>query len=112
MAPIPPRHTRVSLSQLAEALRGLPLRPQQRRLIAEVFGKYGAEGVTREEFEAGLHRLMIDRQYKYLVKLEHLEGVRRAVFPRARPSGRPLPGESPVGREAPPGRPRLRGVHR
>lgn len=112
MASIPPRHTRVSLSQLAEALRGMPFRPQQRRLIAEAFGRYGAEGVTREEFEAGLHRLITDRQYKYLVKPEHLEGVRRAVFPQARPFGRPLPGERPVGREAPLDRTRLRGVHR
>ncbi|MBI2624253.1 hypothetical protein HYW67_02045 [Candidatus Parcubacteria bacterium] len=113
-----PRHNRITVGQLTETLRKLSLRPRQQRTITEAFSQYGAEGITRREFEAGLYSLLSDRRYQYSLGPRDIEAVRRAVFPQARPFGRPADDRSkksgPVSgrREALPERPRLRGLGR
>ena len=114
-----PRRNRITAGELLEALRSLELRPQQRRIIADAFSRYGAEGITRPEFEAGLYRLLNERTYRHAFDRRDVEAVRRAAFPSARPFGRPptnglaTRGESRTpGREAPPSRPQLRGIRR
>lgn len=91
--PALPRHNRITLGQLTEVLRGLTLRPQQRRIIAGVFSRYGDEGITRTEFEAGIYQLLNERRYQYTLKRSDIEAVRRSAFPTARPFGRPPSGE-------------------
>lgn len=115
----PSRHNRITVGQLIETLRGLDLRPQQRRIIAGVFSRYGDEGVTRTEFEAGLYQMLNERKYQYTLKRRDIEAVRRSAFPAARPFGRPpTRGESRTAgrrapdRETPPVRPQLRGLSR
>lgn len=110
---IPPRHNRITVGKLTETLRGLDLRPQQRRIIADAFSEYGTEGITRTEFEAGLYRLLNERTYQYAFERRDVEAIRRAAFPSARPFGRPpAAGGKPLVREAPPSRPQLRGIRR
>lgn len=131
-----PHRNRITVGQLAETLRDLDFRPEQRRIIADVFSRYSDEGITRTEFEAGLYRLLNERTYQYTLKRRDIEAVRRAAFPAARPFGRPPVGElrhaggppdaglrsagklrgrggSVSGRgELSPERPRLRGIRR
>lgn len=103
---------RIIPQELAQIVRTLPLRPQQRRLIQDAFSRYGTEGITREEFEAAIHRLRTDRQYYYALKPKEIERVRQALFPRSRPMGAAPAGERPAGRPTLPDRPRLRGLSR
>lgn len=107
-----PRRNRITVGELAQALRGLELRPQQRRIIADAFGQYGTEGITRTEFETGLYRLLNERAYQHAFDRREVEAVRRAAFPSARPFGRSPAGGPVRSREAPPSRPQLRGVRR
>ncbi len=93
-------------------MRTLPLRPQQRRLIQDAFSRYGTEGITREEFESGIHRLRTGREYSYTLKPKEIEQVRQALFPRSSPMGRALTSERLPGRRALPDRPQLRGLSR
>lgn len=93
-------------------MRTLPLRPQQRRLIQDAFSRYGTEGITRAEFEAGIHRLRTDRQYYYALKPKEIEHFRQALFSRSSSMGKALAGERLPERRALPDRPQLRGLRR